>query len=607
MGKKLISFLGTSPYIECHYTYNGETLPPQKYIQASLAEGLCRDWGPEDEIVVLLTPQSKEKNWENSLNSTGLKETLNQTNLQAKVKPLYLKEDVENFEQWDLLFDTIFDVIDDNDEVYFDITHGFRALSLFTQTILNYAKIVKGISVGRILYGNFTALGFVSEVQKMPLAERIAPIVDLTGITFLEDWTWAAESFISSGDTHHLHSLTETEATPIITQTHSQEAKVIRNFTKSLNLFTENIQAVRMQEFPKSVRDMMQNYQQISQSSSNDFKFLHRLFGKIEEELTVFTAEDIIMDQYYAANWANKKGLTQQSYTILEEALTTSVMLAAGYNHWSSYFFNNKKRQNNPIVPINLEMVIRDVVKKAIVKIQHPHRQIKPNPVMERLFEQCVQLLEPYTDIMSRCNVLTEYRNNINHGGMAQSSIITPTNLKGKLNDLVLEIQPFFEVMSQLSAQWTVDQVKENIASLNHPIESKKETATLFVLLSHSLTEPQQQDAREVLKVTEIVTLPPRLQTVWSEVSPEHGVSIKENLKGIYDWILNYETDNKKILLVQGEPGAMVHTVLWGHQHSIQSFYSTSKRVVKETVLSDGRVTSEREFKHVAFRAYPIP
>lgn len=41
MSRKIISFLGTSKYLECMYKLNGKVAAPQVYIQAALIELLA--------------------------------------------------------------------------------------------------------------------------------------------------------------------------------------------------------------------------------------------------------------------------------------------------------------------------------------------------------------------------------------------------------------------------------------------------------------------------------------------------------------------------------------------------------------------------------------
>jgi len=41
------------------------------------------------------------------------------------------------------IFRTIFDEIDENDEIIFDVTHSFRYLPMLVFIVINYARVVK--------------------------------------------------------------------------------------------------------------------------------------------------------------------------------------------------------------------------------------------------------------------------------------------------------------------------------------------------------------------------------------------------------------------------------------------------------------------------------
>ena len=55
----------------------------------------------------------------------------------------------------DCHFSLTSDVIDEGEEIYFDITHGLRNIPMLVMAILEYAKVTKGILIGGIYYGAF--------------------------------------------------------------------------------------------------------------------------------------------------------------------------------------------------------------------------------------------------------------------------------------------------------------------------------------------------------------------------------------------------------------------------------------------------------------------
>lgn len=68
--KKMLSFLGATPYLECHYEY-GEVATASRFVQTAIVELFCHDFSPDDQVVIFLTPKAKEKNWNDSVDKDG--------------------------------------------------------------------------------------------------------------------------------------------------------------------------------------------------------------------------------------------------------------------------------------------------------------------------------------------------------------------------------------------------------------------------------------------------------------------------------------------------------------------------------------------------------
>ena len=88
---------------------------------------------------------------------------------------------------WDT-FNKILDEINDDDQIIFDITHGFRSTPMQILVVLNYAKVIKkNVKIKGIYYGAF---------ENRDNVTNIAPIFDLSNYDEILDWTAAADSFI---------------------------------------------------------------------------------------------------------------------------------------------------------------------------------------------------------------------------------------------------------------------------------------------------------------------------------------------------------------------------------------------------------------------------
>src|SRR5690606_38232684 len=61
------------------------------------------------------------------------------------------------------------------------------------------------------MYGWIEKLGRIPEIEKINVEERIAPIVDLTGMTNLLTWTNGADQFIRTGNASVLFEMVNQE------------------------------------------------------------------------------------------------------------------------------------------------------------------------------------------------------------------------------------------------------------------------------------------------------------------------------------------------------------------------------------------------------------
>ncbi|MDP5172418.1 MAG: CRISPR-associated protein Csx20 [Bacteroidia bacterium] len=124
----------------------------------------------------------------------------------------------------------------------------------------------------------------------------------------------------------------------------------------------------------------------------------------------------------------------------------------------------------------------------------------------------------------------------------------------------------------------------------------------LFLLFSHSLTPPQEEDARISLGVTDIRPLPADLQQLWSQVPPDLE-ELGSMASPIWDW-LEHEAQVGDYVLVQGDFGLTYATVNKSIGLGLVPIYATTERKSTETTNAQGQVTKTLVFTHVRFRRY---
>lgn len=165
----------------------------------TLYEYVCKEYSEKAGILV-----SYDENLSKSLcnlnNSSGIctkneeKEIFKQ--LKKNLKPLcedivILNNGVNSKEINDnlrILISSLEKIVKDGDKIYFDITHSFRSLALYELVTVNYFKdaLRKNITIEAVSYG-------MLEISRQN--DEFTPIVDLSPITNIIEWTKAAEEY----------------------------------------------------------------------------------------------------------------------------------------------------------------------------------------------------------------------------------------------------------------------------------------------------------------------------------------------------------------------------------------------------------------------------
>ncbi len=126
--------------------------------------------------------------------------------------------------------------------------------------------------------------------------------------------------------------------------------------------------------------------------------------------------------------------------------------------------------------------------------------------------------------------------------------------------------------------------------------------ARLLILLNHTLTDAQVDDARQHLGIATCHYPPAEVQARWQQV-PAEVDTVGPHVQPCLDW-LGAEGQPGDVVLVQGDFGATYCVVQFCRARSLVPVYATSERAVREVAQPDGSVRSERTFRHVRFRAY---
>lgn len=328
MSRKLfISFLGTNNYVQTYYQFpDGEKSQYVRFIQEALIDKYCADWTEEDKICIFCTSGSQKCNWENDgqtrivedIERIGLKQILKQkVDLKPNVDMVLIPEGFNSDEIWEI-FERVDEKVQNNDEIYFDVTHAFRSIPIFAMTLLHYLNFMKNTKVAALNYGAFEKLGPTYEVRKMSKDARIAPVLDLMDFIQLQDWTFAAANLKMNGRMTTFDScLTDYLETNI-----EKKGGSIKNVKNNMLMFEQHISTclgLKIQE-AEEIKRINDNFKNIGKSNLPEP--LKKIFEEIGQQLSLFTpgASSNIES---AIRWCLKYGLIQQAYTLTQETIIT--------------------------------------------------------------------------------------------------------------------------------------------------------------------------------------------------------------------------------------------------------------------------------------------
>ncbi len=335
--KVFISILGTGYYNRTKYfLQNTENYVETRFIQEATVKLLTYDWDEKDKAYFFLTKKSKITNWKHPAQKEdyrvkngerdaykGLEKRIKELDLNYGFETVDIPDGNNEQEIWQI-FEEVFNILEENDEVYFDITHAFRSIPMLVMVLINYAKFLKNIKVKSISYGNW---------EGRDKDNNLAPIINLTAFSELQDWTSAANDFVSFGNVKKITQLTSQEINPILKDTKGKDitASILRKVSKNLNQFIKSIQTNNGPELIAG--ETIKNLQQSLKDLNNTLiEPLNPILNRIELEINKFYSEKNILNGFKAVDFCIENGLIPQAYTLLQETIITLVLTEIDYD-----------------------------------------------------------------------------------------------------------------------------------------------------------------------------------------------------------------------------------------------------------------------------------
>lgn len=308
MSKVFISFLGKSNYsLE---KYENGTLTETRYVQSAIAEN--HGGAFFDKIRILVTKDSYDKNW------VLLKEELEKRlTPDVDFQMVNISDDLIN-DQWKW-FETILSLVDFNDEVWFDMTHGYRAFSIVLSAALSFIQKTKNIQLMAVYYGAYEAPG--------------KPIIDMKDFYQINQWADGVSDLIESADTSRLAKLSENAS--IDTFSALRDESLIRALN-DLSHIIKNVDVNHIAEkADKALALIAEKRKTCSGADSQLLYLVTEKFSSLAQSCPPSGKYDF---SYFSTQLAfiellNRHGFYMQSFTVMRECIGSIGVLGAEEKH----------------------------------------------------------------------------------------------------------------------------------------------------------------------------------------------------------------------------------------------------------------------------------
>ncbi len=391
--KVFITFLGTGNYKECIYTYSNKESDVVTYVQSATIKLFAPNF---DKYFVFCTELASSTHFENLNREVG-----------GKFSRIDIPEGVSEEEIWKI-FQIVFDILEENDEVIFDVTHSFRSIPMLGITLLQYAKFIKNIQVMGIYYGAFEKLGRPNEIEeKYPNPEsRKVPLLNLTSFSVLQDWANSGSQFITTGNATKILQVTRESIKPILAASRGKdkEAVEIREINNLLEKISEDFSTNRGENFLKA-NSILQVVKKITQLEGSLLPAFKPILKKLKSELDNYRVDDKT-NLLQAVQWCIDKELVQQGITQLQEATITILCEKLNYK------YSNRGIRN----------IISSYLGFGINQLEEKWKEPLTSEVAKSIISE-LKAIDCIEEIAKAYNALSEKRNDINHGGYLCKSV----------------------------------------------------------------------------------------------------------------------------------------------------------------------------------------
>ena len=307
-----------------------------------------------------------------------------------KYKSIEIVKGKDEEEIWSI-FQKIYDVLEENDEVTFDVTHSYRFLPMLGLLLLQHAKFLKNIKVKKLCYGAFEMKYTAKDDDGNEI--EVSPIMDFTSFSKLQDWSLSGYSFVKTGMAEHFSDLAKKEF-----KSKSKDVNIDKNNLRNISKKLEDIaldiytnRGINIVEGNK-IAVIKEEMRELKKDLYPPFTLV---IDKIEKDIHNFKIKNV-NNVFYAVEWCIEKKLFQQGITMLQEGLITFLLNKANIDYTNK---NNREEFSNFIGLENIKEYSGDIEKMQNIVRELNEKQID------------------FQKLKSLYGNIKNIRNDINHGG----------------------------------------------------------------------------------------------------------------------------------------------------------------------------------------------
>lgn len=214
MAKVLIGSLGVRLNLSRYMFPDGSKGESRFFIR------LFAEYVKPDKVILLLTQEAESTYW------SAIQDEFHASLPSVELQMVGIPRGSNEAELW-LIFAKLADLVADKDELYIDITNGFRSIPIIFMSAVEYLRRAKDIVINDIVYGAYDST-----------LDETKPMFRLKLFATLTEWANAVAAFRQTGDATLLHRLIDKHdlGDGPLTVTLRRIAKSLQNFSESTNL-----------------------------------------------------------------------------------------------------------------------------------------------------------------------------------------------------------------------------------------------------------------------------------------------------------------------------------------------------------------------------------